>query len=120
MSETHFSPSNLCFGCLPPAHAADGLQLPAGAEAQHLSVGPEGPHGPGAGPLGVEPAVSLPAGHLCAALLTAGVTCAAQMCRDAPWWGLSHPAEGLEPCSAPAAGGSQDDGGAVEDVAEIP
>lgn len=67
-------------------------------------MGPEGPHSPGAGPLGVEPAVSLPAGHLRAALLTAGVICAAQMCRDAPWWGLSHPAEGLEPCSAPAAG----------------
>lgn len=45
-----------------PANASDGLQLPAGAEAQYVSVGAEGSYWVGAGPRGAEPAVSLPAG----------------------------------------------------------
>ncbi len=53
-----------------PAHANDGLQFSAGAEAQYMPVGAEGSHRVGAGPRGAQPAVSLPAGHLPAAVLT--------------------------------------------------
>ncbi|KAG8000618.1 Motile sperm domain-containing protein 2, partial [Nibea albiflora] len=51
-------------------HASDGLQLTAGAEAEHVSVGAEGSHRVGAGPCGAEPAVSLHAGCFTAAALT--------------------------------------------------
>lgn len=53
-----------------PAYASRGLQLPAGAEARHVSVGAEGSHRAGAGPGGAEPAVCLPAGYAPAAILT--------------------------------------------------
>lgn len=53
-----------------PAHANDGLQHAAGAEAEHVSVGAEGSHRAGAGPGGAEPALSLHAGYLPAAILT--------------------------------------------------
>lgn len=53
-----------------PAHANDDLQLPAGAEAEYVSVGAEGSYWVGAGPRGAEPAVSLHAGHFPAAILT--------------------------------------------------
>lgn len=53
-----------------PAHANDDLQLPAGAEAEYVSVGAEGSHWVGAGAHGAEPAVSLHAGPFPAAILT--------------------------------------------------
>lgn len=54
----------------PAADADDGVQLEDGAEAEHVSVGAEGAGRPGAGAGGHEPAVSVPAGHLPAAVLT--------------------------------------------------
>lgn len=55
---------------LSPAHASDGLQLAAGAEAERVSVGAAGSHRVGAGPLSPEPAEPLPAGNSSAAILT--------------------------------------------------
>lgn len=62
--------SDPSFSFIPPAHAHDELQLSAGAEAEHMSVGAEGPHGVGAGARDAEPTVSLPAGYSPAAILT--------------------------------------------------
>lgn len=92
-------PFFILFFKISPAHANDGQQLPAGAEAQYVSVGAEGSHWVGAGPRGAEPAVSLHAGWTPAAILT----CHSSLClrlsttdtQTAPAGSRSNPAGGL-------------------------
>lgn len=60
----------LFFFFISAAHAADGVELPTGAEDQYVSLGAEGSRRVGVGPHGAQLAVSLPAWDVPAALLT--------------------------------------------------
>lgn len=86
------------------AHATSCLQLPHGAEAEHVSVDAEGSHRAGAGPHGAEPAVPLPAGHGPADIMISldiiRRVCLPRLHRRF-LWGFSWPPRPAPPCPFP-------------------